>query len=380
MVWIRRLYALFSCCGGRGKATDQDSQLRSRLAILQAKLADSKLGAAVPSSLVEFQEMQAYFIASVQIATLASYNPDLTDTAGVNNDSYASVILNSGLAAVLNINSITCIMLVQCSLQRARMRWWYTFTTMTFTFLLAVAIFARRSSLMPPVEGLWEKFKSDAPLPQCGYNPSPMTYCRPRKDTRFLDNDIGGYSICSFGAAIWVGLLIDQLAFTIPERFPTLAKRIRNLDRGDILRRESKRWGQASAAYWFFVELILFGGVIYHINVLALIVGDVSIGDAAKWGFGQLIAVAIWAPTVAKFIYFNICKSSLGHFQRESRLLTLAFRHASWRQGRVRGTDSKELYHQERGRGKGEGRHSSWVWQRPRSCRNLSPCGRQDKR
>jgi hypothetical protein len=310
-VWVRLLYALFSCCGGRGDTTEEDSQLRSRLAILQTKLADSKLGAAVLSSLVEFQEVQAYFIASVQIATLMSYNPDLADTAGVNNDSYASVILNSGLAAILNINSLTCILLVQCCLQRARMRWWYTFILMTFTFALAVAIFARRSSLMPPVEGLWEKFKSDAPLPLCGNNPSPMTYCKPPRDTQFLDNNIAGYSICSFGALIWVGLLIDQLASTVRERFPTLAKRLRNLDQGGILRRESKLWGYASAAYWFFVELILLGAVVYHMNVLALIVEDVSTGDAAKWGFGQLIAVAIWAPTTAKFIYFNICKSSL---------------------------------------------------------------------
>jgi hypothetical protein len=306
-VRVRRLYALFSCGRGRG---DKDSPLRSRLAILQNKLAGSKLGAAVLSSLVEFQEVQAYFIASLQIATLVSYNPTLTDTAGVNNDSYAAVILNSGLAAVLNIGSISCILLVQCCLQRARMRWWYTFTMMTFTFTMAFAIFAMRSSLMPPVDGLWEKFKSDAPLPLCGNNPSPMIYCKPPRDTGFLDNDIQGYMICSFAAIIWVGLLIDQLAFTVTERFPALAERLRNLGRGGILRRESKRWGHASAAYWFFAQLVLLCGVVYHINVLALVVRDVSVGDAAKWGFGQLIAVAIWAPTITKFIYFNICKSS----------------------------------------------------------------------
>ncbi|KAK2809240.1 hypothetical protein FQN50_004076 [Emmonsiellopsis sp. PD_5] len=322
-VWVRRLHGLFSCCSGRGDTTKQDSRLRSGLAILRTKLADSKLGAAVPSSLVEFQEVQAYYIASVQIATLMSYNPELTDTAGVNNDSYAAVILNSGLAALLNINSVTCILLVQCCLQRARMRWWYTFIITTFTSALALAIFARRSSLMPPVEGLWEKFKSDAPLPLCGNNPSPMTYCKPPRDTRFLDNDIAGYSICSFGALIWVGLLSDQLAFTARERFPTLAKRLRNLDRGGILRRESKLWGYASAAYWFFVELILFGGVVYHMNVLVLIVGDVSIGDAAKWGFGQLIAVAVWAPIVAKFIYFNIFGVKGGFEERIAKSYTI---------------------------------------------------------
>ena len=260
------------------------------------------------SSTVEFQEVQVYFVASVQVATLITYNPETTGSTGANNTSFAAVLLNSGLAALLNINSLSCILLAQCSLQRARMHWWYTFVMMTFAFILTVVIFARRNILMPPADGLWEKFKGDVLLPLCGDNPSPMTYCKPPRETKFLDNAVQGYAVCGLGALVWVGLLIDQLAFTVSKRYPVVAKSISNPKH--MLQRKSKIWRSMSAAYWFTVEFLLLVLAVYNVVVLGLILEGVDISDIANWSFGQYIAVMIWVPTIAKFTYFNICKST----------------------------------------------------------------------
>jgi hypothetical protein len=220
------------------------------------------------------------------------------------------MLLNSGLAALLATSSMACVLLVQCCLQRARMHWWYTFILMTYTFTFAVVIFARRSHLMPPAEGLWENFKAHTLLDKCGNNPSPMTYCKPPRDTRFLDNAAAGYAVCGLGAVAWVGLLIDQLASSIPNRFPAAAKRLHSLKPVDAIRGRNRPWTSLSAAYWIAVEVLLLLMAGYHLSQLILVVMDVNIGDASGWSFGQLIAISVWAPTIAKFIYSNICKSS----------------------------------------------------------------------
>ena len=299
---------------------------------LQNRLWDSRLRAAATSSLVEFQEVQIYFTAAVQIATLASFDPDEDDNIGANNSSYAAVILNSGLAALLNITAMAGILLVQCCLQRAHMHWWYTFFLMTLNCIMAAIIFARRSSLMPPADLLWEEFRADAPLPLCGNNPSPMTFCRPSRDTRFLDNNITGWIACGLGSIAWIGLLVDQLASTVPNKFPAVLTRMRNLDRRGILQRK-KLWGMMTTVYWLVEPLLLFMAL-FHFSVLGLIVEDIQFGTAGSWSFGQIIAVTVWAPTIAKFIYFNVCRLP-SSFLRITVVQSTDIHVNSWRQGGI---------------------------------------------
>jgi len=283
---------------------------------MQSRLERSRLGAAVTASLVELQEVQIYFIISAQIATIIAYNPDLSNTLGVNNSSYSAVILNSGLAAFLNISSMGCILLAQCALHKVGMRWWYIFTILTISFILALNMFAIRDQLMPPVELLWEQFREDAPLPLCGGNPSPMTYCGQSVDTGYLDNDIVGFVISGLGSLTWASLFIDQLNFTLRTQHPTLRRRLsRSFDRYEgILRRKSKVWKVLGYTYWLVIEFALICLVGYHLSQLVLILRNVSIGDISKWGFGQLIAVMVWVPTVIKCIYFNTCELFLSFF------------------------------------------------------------------
>jgi hypothetical protein len=303
--WVRPVGIPFRRLTRQGR-----DEFREKLAAVQSQLETSRLGSAVTSSLVEFQEVQIYFIISAQIATIIAYNPDMADALGSNNSSYAAVILNSGLATFLNISSIGCILLAQCALHRAGMRWWYIFSIMTISLILAIATFALRNQLMPPVETLWRQFKDSAPLPLCGNNPSPMTYCGQSLDTSYLDNAIIGYVVSGLGSLTWVGLFIDQLNFTLRTEHPTLCQRLRrNLDRYEaILRRKSKVWRVLGTAYWLAIEFALVCLVGYHFSQIVLMLENISIGDISKWGFGQLIAVMVWAPTIVKCIYFNICK------------------------------------------------------------------------
>jgi hypothetical protein len=276
---------------------------------MRPRLESSRIVQAVTSLFVEFQEAQTYFIVAVQIATFISYNPAVTDTAGLNDSSYASLLFDAGLAGLLNIMSVSSVLLVQCCLQRAHMYWWYTFFMVTSTCALAVVLFSIRSSLLPPADGLWERFKADAPLPLCGGNPSPMTYCRPSRESAFLDNAVSGYVVSGHIALAWPALFIDLLAFTICKKYPAVANRLKNIDRKGIFQRQNKPWRAISLVYWFMLELLLPCLVVYNIVTLVFVLQGVSIGGGSNWSFGQVISVAVWAPTIVKFIYSNTCKS-----------------------------------------------------------------------
>ncbi|KAK0707293.1 hypothetical protein B0H67DRAFT_647489 [Lasiosphaeris hirsuta] len=300
--------------------------LKDMVSRLRHKLSRSRLVDAVTSSLVEFQEAQVYFLASVQLATLVSYSPDIgraddddddessgvatatiTSSGGrVTDTSYAAVILNAGLAALLTTTSVACVLLVQFCLQRARMRWWYTLCLMTVSLVFVALIFARRNRLAPPAGGLWAQWREDAPLPACGGNPSPMTLCRPPRETTFLDNAITGYVVCGFGAAVWLGLVADQLVSSLRK----MEHKAKWQSLGDSvsawLKQQSRMRRGLVTGYWLVVEISLPLLVGYHMSVLVLVLrGAGIIGNAGSWSFGQIVAVMVWAPTTAKFIYYN---------------------------------------------------------------------------
>src|SRR3954468_8990996 len=60
-----------------------------KLRAAQTTLSTSKLRPAVVASLAEFQEIQLYFIAAVQVATLISFDHNAASTVGASNSSYA---------------------------------------------------------------------------------------------------------------------------------------------------------------------------------------------------------------------------------------------------------------------------------------------------
>jgi hypothetical protein len=302
--WTRKAVTLFRRCDGSPDPHSQGAQLQSRLA-------SSKPGAAIVSSLVEFQEVQIYFVAVVQIAALISFNPANPSAGSSNQNSFGGALLNSIAVSDLGIYSTFGTLLTQCCLQRAEMRWWYTFIIMSVTYVLALTIFARNPSLLPPTDGLWASFKASAPLPQCGFNPSPMTYCSLPYNTLFsYGGSTGGIGLAAFGTLAWWSLLIDQLAFSIREKLPNVARRLSSLDRRGIFRRvlKSRTWPRMLSLYWGLVQGFLLYGAAAYVGTLVRVVSRTNIGNTANWTFGQFIAVTVWAPTIIKFIYFNICK------------------------------------------------------------------------
>jgi len=190
---------------------------------------------------------------------------------------------------------------------------------MTIVFALALAIAVEGEALIPPVDALWEKFKGDEPVPACGGNPSPMTYC----GLSIIPAEPWGAGtlFAIFGSVAYVGLAIDQLYDGIRARFPTWADKLgRRCHDSKATRIVRRVWPWLRDIYWFGIQAILLFSVAWYFAVLLDASSEASIGDTTKWSFGQFIAVMVWAPTIAKFIYYNICK-----FRLHSRLATTVF-------------------------------------------------------
>lgn len=81
----------------------------TRATILKDRLARTNLNAATITTLVEFQEVQTYFVIAIQIATLATSRIEGRASSG--SDSFAEVFLNAQTAQALAVNSILPVIL-----------------------------------------------------------------------------------------------------------------------------------------------------------------------------------------------------------------------------------------------------------------------------
>lgn len=342
------------------------ASLREKGDSIQTRLASSRFGAAVLSSLVEFQEVQLYFVGSIQVASFISFNPENPNTSSSNSNSFGSALLSSAIINILGVNGVYTILLCQVCLQRQGMHWWYTFVLMTIVFALAQAIVAKGESLLPSTAALWDKLKDDHPILACGGNPSPMTYCQPPLGfaTALTTGAQGRHVFAIFGSLAYAGLFLDQLSYAFPGWISTLSSQLkRPSDKSRAVGLLSRSWPWVVHAYWFAIHVILLIGTILYFAILLNVVPRARIGDSTKWSFGQLIAVLVWAPTIVKYIYFSICRSVLFntyhhiiqyvspclHVQNRPGWLTQTLIFYSWYQGRAgRGYIERRCYFTQR--------------------------------
>lgn len=269
----------------------------------QEILSRSRAAAALTSSLVEFQEVQGFFVASIQFATLFVFASD-DDTAMLSStSSFGEAVLNVEVVQMLSINGVLPVLLIQIGLMRLGVRWWYMTTIVVGVFVVALIIATR--SLMPDYDTLWAYFKESGPIDTCGGNPSPMTYCL---------NSLDGLNsvLQSMNSGLMLGcvtvsvLLLDQAWYSLNSN-----NRLENaLDSWELrnsmvlfLRRRVRP--VFMVLLWFCLEfgLLIYVGIYLKAVIEVLqVVGT----NSSDWTYGQLIAVMMWAPVIGKYLYFNI--------------------------------------------------------------------------
>ncbi|KAL1859475.1 hypothetical protein Daus18300_009620 [Diaporthe australafricana] len=269
----------------------------------QANLSRSRPAAALTSALVEFQEVQGFFVASIQFATLLVFAADDQSAMLSSTSSFGEAVLNVEVVQMLSINGVLPVLFIQIGLMRLGVRWWYMTSIVVGVFILSMVIATR--NLMPDYNTLWAYFKESGSIEMCGGNPSPMTYCL---------NSVDGLNgaLQSMNSGLILGcvtvsvLILDQLWHTF--------NRNRRMDDAlDEMELSSPRlmflrrrvWPVFMALLWFCLEfgLLIYVGIYLKAVIMVLTIVGTS---ASNWTYGQLIAVMVWAPVIGKYVYFNV--------------------------------------------------------------------------
>ncbi|KAJ0118246.1 hypothetical protein J7T55_009029 [Diaporthe amygdali] len=297
----------------------------TRAIILQNRLARTQLNAATITSSVEFQEVQTFFVITIQIATLATSRIEGRASSG--SDSFAEVLLNAQMVQSLAVYSVLPVVLTQCSLQREGMMWWYTFGLTSMTVMLAQIVLTPSMSRVSSFETLWQNFKESSPVEACGSLPNPMTYCN-TDNYNFGYGDWKGTNVAlAFIYIAVVSLLIDMLA-TVPRVQKTMNKYLyqvslaasgHELSEFLFMLLKDQVWPCCLAFWWFGVQAGLLAFVVSYFAEVLVIVFSVNLGHFGNFNYGQLISVMVWAPTLAKFVYFSLFGIEEGFGRRLAR-------------------------------------------------------------
>lgn len=300
----------------------------ARATILQNRLAQTRLNAATITSLVEFQEVQAFFVIAIQIATLATSQIEGRSSSGSN--SFAEVLLNAQMVQSLAVNSILPVVLVQCILQREGMLWWYSFGLTSTTVLLAEVVRAPSMSRVSSFETLWHNFKEASPVEACGGLPNPMTYCNmDNYNARYEDWEGTGVALAFVYIAI-ASLLIDMV-LAVPRVQKVVDFYLCRVDlaadrhelRGLLfLVLRNYLWPCFREFWWLGVQTALLAFVISYFTEVLIMGLSIDLMHFGKFNYGQLISVMVWAPTLGKFVYFSICECLL-HTERHTNSIVL---------------------------------------------------------
>ncbi|KAI2602744.1 hypothetical protein GGR54DRAFT_487701 [Hypoxylon sp. NC1633] len=263
------------------------------------------LFAPIKSTMVEFQETQCIFVATIQIAALAFFNPTtLADKA----NTYGEAVSNTDVINRLAFDGMFPVLIGQVVLQRAGKHWWYTTALTTLVFVLGMVCEAKAGKLSYAT--LWAHFAQNDSIEQCGFNPSPYTYCFARfssgDNLSWLYTNTDGFLASSpvsnirFWAIAY--LLIDQFfTWSRGRFFVQRAAKLRKVRfAGNIIFVWRVLWWIS----WFLLQCALLIGLVGYIVMLATIFVTYS-GGLEEWSFGQLVAVMVWVPLTTKFLYYT---------------------------------------------------------------------------
>lgn len=268
----------------------------------------SRTSIAIATTLVEFQEAQCWFVFAVQIASILAIVVNSQEGTF-----WGEIIVNAGVAFHVSQNGILPMFLVQICLHNEGIRNWHTFVGFAIEWLLAVVAASQRIRF----DNAFDLFRSQSPIPSCGGNPSPRTYCS-------ATGGFNGTEISFFphpllykmvflvlDTVAMLVLTIDQLSWTLRKHQRTKHMRIAGLQLG----RWPDHWTRAhwrTISRWFWRSLqvaYLVINILYMCSLIKVINGETF--AAERWSYGQIIAVTVWGPVIVKLFDLILCKSIL---------------------------------------------------------------------
>ncbi|KAM0344172.1 hypothetical protein ACHAPU_007894 [Fusarium lateritium] len=284
----------------------KSSSLRETCREWQASFAQTRFANATSSALLDFQESQALFATTVSITGIITF--DGNNKAGLANMlTLLSWMFNNRIMQGLVTAGMYPVLMAQLVMHRAGERRFYTLFFVVLSWILMVIITEFQDFNDTQFEN---HLKQVSTVQACGNNPGPMSFCQGIKDR--ASYEFFALTLASrFAVHVIVScLILDWALHFANTRFSSGGTKYTQIGGGArslFAFAEIKAVKLSLSIFWAALELLtismIFIGLRELVNLLDMHSED---GGLSAWGFGQLVAVAIWFPVMIKFISLNI--------------------------------------------------------------------------
>lgn len=265
----------------------------------QSSIESSRHKAIVVTALTEFQKAQCMFWVAIDAATAAVFLAGSAEILGAK--TRASFMLNFGVIKTICTCAVLFVTFGLYCLHLADKRSWYVFLLSLFTFGFSATAWglidkAPPEKLAPVVNST--EFEG------CGAI-SPTNYC--------------GVSFYNLGDSIQLGMVLftSIIFFALLMDMITLNTTLGGLKAFRWWASESlpigARWIPILRSSFRFASEITFLVFVGYLFRLLIALTYESRGETGKhsWGFGQVIALTIWVPTLIEWVYAIFRESKL---------------------------------------------------------------------
>ncbi|KAM0561789.1 hypothetical protein ACHAPJ_002960 [Fusarium lateritium] len=257
----------------------------------------SRTSIAIATTLVEFQEAQAWFVFAVQIASILAIVVNSQEGTF-----WGEIVVNAAIAYHVSQNGVLPMFLVQICLHHEGIRNWHTFLGFFMEYLLAIVATTQKVYF----KDAFALFKGQNEIKGCGLNPSPRTYCAA---TRGIDGQSFSFfphpllykmTFLILDTIAIVALVADQLAWTLRKHHLT-----RHIQIGSYRLGRWPRWGKQRRGlrikiwFWRILEVAYLVVNILYMVSLTKVINSESF-QAKRFSYGQIIALTVWGPVIVK--------------------------------------------------------------------------------
>lgn len=267
----------------------------------------SRTSIAIATTLVEFQEAQAWFVFAIQIASILAVVVNSQEGTF-----WGEITVNASVAFQLSQNGILPMFLMQLCLHHEGIRNWHTFLGFVLEHILAIVAATQKLYLFDA----FRMFKHQNKVDACGGNPSPRSYCASVKREEGLQPGffphpwVYGIVFMLLNSCAMFILILDQLSWTLKTHQLTKHVRVRGWQSVRLLAGRTRlrlAWIHFKSWVWSVLEMIyLVVNLLYLVSLVMIINADSF--EATRWSYGQIIAMTVWGPVILKLFNLVICE------------------------------------------------------------------------
>ncbi|KAM0360617.1 hypothetical protein ACHAP4_002702 [Fusarium culmorum] len=199
------------------------------------------------------------------------------------------------------------VLMAQLVMHRAGERRFYTlfFVVLSWIFMTIITEFQDFNA-----DAFEQHLKQVSAVEACGNMPGPMSFCQGIKEKKSYEFFATTLACRYVVHVIMSCLIIDYIFYFIKTRFPKDEVKYTQLGGAApsfLSFTEMRGARQGLGIFWAMVEVLTVAMIFISLNeMVQLLDMHTAEGGLSNWGFGQLVAVAIWFPVVIKFLRLNI--------------------------------------------------------------------------